>query len=438
MDDRSRSAPDLPTGTVTFLFTDIEGSTRLLRQLGDRYQQVLADHHRLLRGTLEQAGGTLVDTVGDGLFFAFRRARDATRGAAEAQRALAQHEWPDDAEVRVRMGIHTGEAIVTEVGYVGMALHRAARTSSAAHGGQILVSHATAAVLEDEDLSGVTLRDLGEQRLKDFDKPVCLYQVLAPGLPADFLPPRTAESNRQPEPSAAAPSKPWAGPHGADAPISVVIADDQRLLRSGFRAILDSESDIDVVGEAVNGHGAVALVESLRPAVVLMDIRMPELDGLTAAEQLLGNPDLTTSVVMLTTFDGGEYVYRALRAGVSGYLLKDAPPERLIEAVRVAAGGEALIAPEITRRIIAEFAHPSAPPEDQRSSALASLSEPELESLRLVARGQSNAEIATSLGLGEDTVRDTIDSISAKLELRDRAQAVVIAYECGLVERERR
>jgi DNA-binding NarL/FixJ family response regulator len=141
---------------------------------------------------------------------------------------------------------------------------------------------------------------------------------------------------------------------------------------------------------------------------------------------------------MLTTFDGGEYVYRALRAGVSGYLLKDAPPERLVEAVRTAAAGDALIAPEITRRIIAEFAHTTAPTQRSAATTLMVLSEAELETLRLVGRGRSNAEIATSLGLTEDAVRDHIASLSEKLELRDRAQAVVIAYECGLVEPERR
>jgi class 3 adenylate cyclase len=185
--------PDLSAGTVTFLFTDIEGSTRLLRQLRDDYGKALADHQRLLRAAFARAGGEEIDTQGDSFFVAFRRARDAVAAAVEAQRSLAGHTWPRGVEVRVRIGIHTGEAAVEEGRYLGLAVHRAARICAAAHGGQILLSHTTQTLLEDEEaeMRDVALRDLGEQRLKDFDRPLHLHQVVVPGLSEEFPPLRT-------------------------------------------------------------------------------------------------------------------------------------------------------------------------------------------------------------------------------------------------------
>jgi YVTN family beta-propeller protein len=177
---------DVAAATVTFLFTDIEGSTRLLRELGDEYGAVLADHQRLLRESFARHGGREVDTQGDAFFVAFPRARDAVLAAVDAQRALAKYPWPDGAEVRVRMGIHTGGAALAEDRYVGIAVHRAARIAAAGHGGQILVSETTERLLEEEGLDGVALRDLGARRLKDIDRPVRLFQVQAPELRRDF------------------------------------------------------------------------------------------------------------------------------------------------------------------------------------------------------------------------------------------------------------
>jgi len=180
----------LPEGTVTFVFTDVEGSTRLLQQLGDRYADVVRDHRRIVREALGGAGGTEIDTQGDAFFFSFARARDAARGAVDAQRALRAHAWPDGAEVRVRMGLHTGEPSVGEEGYLGLDVVRAARISAAAHGGQILVSETTRALLGNELPDGVTLHDHGEAQLKDIQHER-IFELAVDGGPPSFPPPRT-------------------------------------------------------------------------------------------------------------------------------------------------------------------------------------------------------------------------------------------------------
>jgi DNA-binding NarL/FixJ family response regulator len=212
--------------------------------------------------------------------------------------------------------------------------------------------------------------------------------------------------------------------------ISVVIADDQRLVRAGFRVILAGEPDISVVGEASDGVEAVELARTLRPAVVLMDIRMPRLDGLAATGQILSSGD--SRVLILTTFDADEYIYEALRMGASGFLLKDAPPDQLIGAVRCIAAGDALIDPSITRRLIGRFARAVRPPERQ-PTRLKDLTQRELDVLMLVARGLTNAEIAAELVVEESTIKTHVSRILMKLGLRDRVQAVVVAYESGLV-----
>jgi len=216
--------------------------------------------------------------------------------------------------------------------------------------------------------------------------------------------------------------------------IRVLLADDQTLVRSGFRMILRAEPGIEVVGEAADGAEAIALARELDPDVVLMDVRMPNVDGIEATRRIIDRGEGAPRVLVLTTFDLDAYVYEALRAGASGFLLKDAPEEQLVSGIRIVAGGASLFAPAVTRRLIERFAvaAPPAPP-----PALGELTPRELEVLRLVARGLSNAEIAAELVLSEHTAKTHVAHILDKLDLRDRVQAVVLAYESGMVRARR-
>lgn len=212
--------------------------------------------------------------------------------------------------------------------------------------------------------------------------------------------------------------------------INILIADDQAMVRSGLRMILESESDLVVIDEAANGAQAVRIAKRERPDVVLMDVRMPEMDGLEAT-RLISSESSEIKVIVLTTFDIDEYVYGALRAGASGFLLKDAPADDLVAAIRVVAGGDALLAPSVTRRIIERFA--AGPDPNRTVEGLDDLTDRETEVLRLVARGLSNSEIAEELFVSEATVKTHVSHVLTKLGIRDRVQAVVAAYESGLI-----
>jgi len=416
----------METSTVTFLFSDVEGSTALLRKLRDDYRAVMGQHEELMRAAWEGSGREL-DADGDSFFVAFGRPKQAVDAAVAAQRALAEHPWPDDVELRVRIGIHTGEASLVGDQYVGLAVHRAARICDAGHGGQILVSETTRSLLvdHDEEFEHFELHDLGPQVLKDFDRPVRIYQLTVAGLPGEFPALRTsgkvAATLADPEPTQ----------DGGG--VRVMIVDDQALVRAGFRMILEAEPDLEVVGEASDGGEAVEAWRGLKPDVVLMDVRMPEMDGIEATRRLLAD-GAETKVVMLTTFDMDEYVYDALRAGASGFLLKDVPPEQLVEGIRAVASGDALLAPSVTRRVIEEFVR--RPPSSVRAlpAKLEDLTARELEVLKLLARGLSNAEIAKELFVSETTVKTHVAHVLMKLDLRDRVQAVVLAYESGLIQ----
>ena len=214
--------------------------------------------------------------------------------------------------------------------------------------------------------------------------------------------------------------------------IRLVLADDQAVVRSGLGMILGAEADIEVIGEAANGDEAVTTVRTLRPDVALMDIRMPGLDGIEATRRICADPMTSSRVLILTTFDLDEYLYEAMRAGASGFLLKTAEPADLIAGVRTVARGDALVSPEITRRLLDEFTS-GPPPGTERPDALAELTPRELDVMRLLARGNSNAEIAAELFLSTGTVKTHVASVLAKLGARDRVQVVVRAYETGLV-----
>ena len=214
--------------------------------------------------------------------------------------------------------------------------------------------------------------------------------------------------------------------------IKVAVVDDQEIVRAGFAALLDTQEDLRVVGTAADGEEAVELCRTQRPHVVLMDVRMPVMDGIEATRRVTSNGKRPPRVIVLTTFDLDEYVYDALRAGASGFLLKDVPADQLADGIRLVAQGEALLAPSATRRLIHEFARTS-PARREPPPAMAELTPRELEVFRLIARGRSNAEIAAELFVGETTVKTHVTRILMKLGIRDRVQAVVLAYESGIV-----
>ena len=218
--------------------------------------------------------------------------------------------------------------------------------------------------------------------------------------------------------------------------ISVVLVDDQALIRTGFKMILESEDDIEIVGEAGDGDQGVAAVRRLRPDVVLMDVQMPTMDGLEATRRIVQEGSIPSRIVILTTFERDDYIFDALRAGASGFLLKNSPPDELVHAVRVVAAGEALLAPSVTQKVIEEFIEQ--PARHSSEAELGRLTARETEILKLLATGKSNAELAGHLFVGEGTIKTHVSNVLTKLGLRDRMQAVIFAYESGLIEPGRR
>jgi DNA-binding NarL/FixJ family response regulator len=391
---------------VAILVADVADAAAFFERAGDDAADALrGETIAALRRAIGEHGGREVRSTGAGLVAAFSSAASALLAAAAMQLALA-----DVLDRGLRIGVDAGEPVASGGDLYGTPVIVASELCAASAGGEILVSEAVRHIAGPR--IALTMEPAGAIRVPGFRNALGVARVLWD------------------EPSARASSG------HAPRPISVVIADDQQLVRTGFRVILEAEPDIRVVGEAADGRAAVAMARRCKPDVVLMDIRMPELDGLRAAAEIIADDELRSAVVMLTTFDIGSYVYEALRIGASGFLLKDAPSARLLDAVRVAAAGDALIEPAITRRLIEQFARSSQPRPGTVPRALSELSPRELEVLRLVARGLSNGEIATELVLGENTVKTHVGHVLAKLGLRDRVQAVVTAYEAGLVAAE--
>jgi DNA-binding NarL/FixJ family response regulator/class 3 adenylate cyclase len=390
---------------ATILFADLVGSAALFSRHGDEVADgVRRAHLDALRAAVAEHGGREVMSTGDGLMVVFASTVAALRCAVAMQHATtgAADRLP------LRVGVDAGEPVGRGDELYGTPVIVAEQLCHIAEPGEILATDVVCRVAAPR--LAHALAPAGALKLRG----------VAGRIPASRVMWRdSAEATADPP---------------ADT-ITTVIVDDERLLRTGFRVILEAEPDITVIGEAEDGRAALDVVRRRRPDVVLMDIRMPELDGLQAAEQLLADPELDTVVIMLTTFDLDRYVYDALRVGASGFLLKDTPADRLLDAVRIAAAGDALLSPQITRRLIAQFTSAARVAPTETPPVLAELTEREVEVLRLIARGLSNAEIAAELVVAETTVKTHVARILTKLAIRDRVQAVVVAYQTGFVTR---
>jgi DNA-binding NarL/FixJ family response regulator/class 3 adenylate cyclase len=412
---------------VTFVLTDIVGSTRLWQRSAAAMDAALARHGALIESSVSAHTGTVLKARGEGdsTFSVFGRASDAVRAALELQRALTAEPWPAGTELSVRVAVHSGEAIQRDGDYFGPAVNRVARLRGLGTGGEVLLSGTTADLVVDDLPAGVRLVELGAIHLRDLDRAERVFGLAAEGIAAPVIVPID-------EP--AAPTTAEGDDAAAARVIRVVVADDQALVRSGFSVLLRSAPDIEVVGEAANGREAVDVVARERPDVVLMDVRMPEMDGLEATRRITTDARLaTTRVLILTTFDLDEHVFDALRAGASGFLLKDTLPADLLGAVRVVAAGEALLAPSVTRRLMEVFMQHPAARASQAPPGLALLTAREVEVLAAVAHGCSNAEIAATLFMSHATAKTHVSRLLTKLHARDRAQLVMLAYEAGVV-----
>jgi DNA-binding NarL/FixJ family response regulator/class 3 adenylate cyclase len=387
------------TSTVTLLFTDIEGSTRLVRHLGNGYVGVLAEHSAHLRAAFERHDGEIVDTQGDAFFAAFPSAAQAVCAAADAQRALHAHSWPEGAEVRVRIGIHSGHPLRSEGRYFGLDVNRAARICAAGRGGQVLLSHAARDELEGSDPDGLYLHDLGVQRLKDFDDPERVYGVEIAGLgsPGESL----RGEDEQSVPKAVPPAA------------RVVLADDSVLLREGVARLL-VEAGFEVVGQVDNPDDLLRRVGFSKPDVAIVDIRMPPTqtdEGLRAAKQIRERyPGV--GVLVLSQYVEPGYAMELLSESSEGvgYLLKDrvSDIEEFAGAVRRVAQGGSALDPAVVSQLVGRH---------RKDDPISSLTNREREVLELMAEGRSNGGIAERMVVTERAVEKHVTSIFQKLGL---------------------
>jgi class 3 adenylate cyclase/DNA-binding NarL/FixJ family response regulator len=381
---------DLPTGSVTLLFSDIEASTILVRRLGERYADVLEEHRRILREAFGCVSGHEIDCRGDEFFAAFDRPESAVAAAVDAQRALAATPWPEGVALRVRMGIHAGEPILSGDDYWGLDVHRAARICSAAHGGQVLVSERTRDLLPD-----VELKDLGRHRLKGLPAPERLFQVLAPELPSEFPPPAVPRGYEDGE------------------ALRVVLADDSVLFREGLALLLEN-TGFEVTAQAADGDALLERVRETQPDVAIVDVRMPPthtVEGLRAAHEIrTRHPKV--GVLVLSQYAEPAYALELLGESASGvgYLLKDrvSDVEAFAGAVkRVAEGGSALD-PEVVAHLVQRR---------RREDPLDDLAPLDRDLLGLLAEGLATDEIGSRLGLEEREVEERLGRIFATLQL---------------------
>jgi DNA-binding NarL/FixJ family response regulator/class 3 adenylate cyclase len=381
---------DLPRGVVTFLFTDIEDSTRILERLGESYGDVLLAHRTMIREAVADHRGVIVDCRGDEFFVSFAEAGDAASAAAEAQRRISSYEWPEGAEVRVRMGLHTGTPELSGDGYFGLDVHRAARISQAARGGEVFVSATTRALLDAEHVE-----DLGQHELKGLQDREHLFRLTAPGMP----------------------EAPAGFPLSAEVldttSMRVVIADDSVLLREGIARLLE-ETGFDVVGQAGNADDLLLRVRSYKPQVAIVDIRMPPThtdEGLRAAKEIRER-HAETGVLVLSQYLEAEYAMELLAESAEGvgYLLKDrvADVTEFAAAVRRVGEGGSALDPAIVSQLVGRT---------RRNDPVSTLTPREREVLELMAEGKSNRAIAESLFVTERAVEKHVTSIFAKLRL---------------------
>ena len=386
--------PNLPHGTVTLVFTDVEGSTQLVQRLGDDYAHVLDDHRRLFHEAVEREGGVVIDARGDEFFVVFVDARRAAAAVAAAQKAFAEHDWPSGVELRVRMGLHTGEPTVRGHTYFGLDVHRAARICQAGSGGQILLSKRTRDSLD----SAQELADLGEHNLPGIDEPERLFQLNVPGLPAQFPPLSTARK----------------GFRG----VRVVLAEDSVLLREGIARLLE-DAGFEVVAQSGTADDLLRHVGMHKPDVALVDIRMPPTqtdEGLRAAKQIRERwPD--TGVLVLSQYVEPAYAMELLgdNAEGVGYLLKDrvSDVDEFAAAVRRVAEGGSALDPAVVSQLVGRR---------RRDDPLEELTPREREVLELMAEGRSNQAIAERLVITLRAVEKHVTSIFSKLRLTASAE----------------
>jgi DNA-binding NarL/FixJ family response regulator/class 3 adenylate cyclase len=386
--------PELPDGTVTLVFTDVEGSTQLVQRLGDRYAHVLDDHRRLFREAVEQNNGVIIDERGDEFFVVFSDAKAAADAAVAAQKAFAAHEWPSDVQLRVRMGLHTGEPNIRDATYFGLDVHRAARICQAGSGGQILISQRTREELD----SGQEVDDLGEHQLPGIDQPERLFQLKATGLPAQFPPLSTARR----------------GFRG----VRVVLADDSVLLREGIARLLE-DAGFEIVAQSGTADDLLRHVGMHKPDVALVDIRMPPTqtdEGLRAAQEIRERwPD--TGVLVLSQYVEPAYAMELLGENAEGvgYLLKDrvSDVDEFAAAVRRVAEGGSALDPAVVSQLVGRR---------RRDDPLDDLTPREREVLELMAEGRSNQAIAERLVITLRAVEKHVTSIFSKLRLPATAE----------------
>ena len=392
-------------GDLTFVFADIEGSTRLVERLGDRYAAVLASTRRLIRTAAGDAGGREVDVRGDELFLAFDEPQSAVDAARAVQRAFATHPWPDDARVRVRIGMHTGRATVGDEGYVGIDVHRAARISSAGHGGQVLLSEQTS------NLVTADVKDLGEHDLNGLPEPERIFQLVAPDLESEFPPLR------------------FARPRNDEPPMRVVLADDSVLLREGIARLLE-DAGLEVVAQSGTAEDLLRHVAMHKPDVAIVDIRMPPTqtdEGLRAA-QTIRERHPNVGVLVLSQYVEPGYALELLSESAEGvgYLLKDrvSDVDEFAAAVRRVGDGGSALDPSVVQTLVGR---------KRRDDPLEELTAREREVLELMAEGRSNEAISKRLFITPRAVEKHVTSIFQKLRLTatsedHRRVLAVLAY----------